>query len=527
MKFIDGKRAREVLSEGISDLSRLVGVTYGPRGATVAVRKGSEVLITTDGSSLARETRFGGLGRLGASMVLSAAAKADENSGDGTSTAILLTNAILEEALGGYAPRTWDPVSLVRDLRELLPAVEASLRGFAREADEGLLRRVALMASHGDDVVSDRVIEAVTRVGETGTVLLSAGDGVGIEVDYREGLVLDVGWAAHEMGRGGSAPREMDGPLVAVVASPLAAFEDVRSLMEESSQWPGRGLVLFCPRVTGDALTTMLMNDNRGVLSSVAVVYAGPPDSLGEWLGDVAAVTGANVVDPSRGDSIREFRSEWLGSARKITVEKSRTEILSYPDVSDRIGERVGELLLRAETASHDYDRDSLRERAAAMDGGLATLKIGGYTETEARERRSRAEDALHSVRRALSDGLLPGAGRALQFVGGFSELRETVGGRVLARALEEPARVLASRAGAVYGTASEGLGDDPWTGFDPVLGVVRDFGTDPAIVDAAGVVAESLRVAVSVASEILLTELVLACPKDRSRNRRAIGPRI
>ncbi len=520
MKVIEGKRALVTLTRGMSELAKLVSVTYGPHGAKVAVVKKGRALVTTDGSSLARETRFQGYERLGVSLVRSATSVVDGSAGDGTSTTILLANALVREALDHYSPRTWNPRLLVQELRSYLPSVESLITDIAREPDEGVLRRVAEMSSHGDDTVVEAVVPAVLRVGETGTVLIQPGDGVGIEADYRDGLVLDVGWAAHAMGRGDGVDRVFEGPIVAVVNHPLFSFEDVRTLMEESSQWPGRGLVLFCPKLAGDALATMVMNDAKGVLPCIAVTYSSP--SLYEtrdWLEDVAAVANCLMVDPLAGDDVRNFKAEWLGSARKITVGKHRTEILSYPDSEDRIGVRVGELIRRANNTSSDFDRDRYRARAAAMDGGLCILKVGGYTNVEAVERRSRTEDALHAVRETLTSGVVPGAGRAFHFASMHPDLRGSLGGRVLARALEEPLRVLCARAGVSFDSLpSMSVWADPWTGWCPVRGVVTDFWKPPAVVDPLGVVLGSLRAAVSVACEVMLTEVVLARPEPPNK---------
>lgn len=522
MKMIEGKRALVTLARGVTELSKLVATTYGPRGAKVAVSKQGKVLITTDGSALAREVCFQDSERLGSSLVRSATSVVDGDSGDGTSTTILLAGAILESALDNYTSRTWDPVSIVRDIRDYLPAVESLITDMARTPDERVLHRVAMISSHGEDLVADRVVEAVTTVGENGTVLLSAGEGVGIELDYREGLVLDVGWASHSMGRGDGGTRDFDGPLVAVVNGTVGSFDDVRSLMEEASQWPGRGLVLFCARILGGAVTTLTLNDAKGVLPCIAISYVGPPDGASGWLEDLAAMTSSHVVDVLKGDDLREFKPEWLGSARKVSVSKNRTEILSYPDASDRIGERVLELHRQAEVSTYDYDKDRLRERASAMDGGLCTLKVGGYTEAEAQDRRSRAEDTLHAVRQALVSGVVPGAGRAYQFVSTMPELQETMGGQILARALEEPFRVLCDRSHATYQTVTEKLGDDPWVGWCPVREIPVDFWDGDSVVDPLGVVLSSLRAAVSVACEVILTGVVLAKdtagPDRRSR---------
>lgn len=508
MRLLQGKRALDTLARGMSELARLVSVTYGPRGAKVAVAKAS-VRVTTDGASIARELRFQGSERIGVSLMRAATEVVDGGAGDGTSTTILLANALVQAALDIYSPRNWEPRRLVQEVRDCLPAVEEVLRDIAREPDEAFLRRIAHMSSHGDEGIVESVVPAVLRAGETGTVLIQPGDGVGIEQEYRDGLVLDVGWAAHAMGKGDGKDRVFEGPLVAVVNRELSSFEDVRSMMEEASQWPGRGLVLFCPKLTGDALKTFVMNDAREVLPCIAVTYLNPSsEEVREWLEDVASVTSAKNITDDCGDDHQQFQAEWLGSARKIAVGRDRTEILSYPDAGDRIGARVEELLRRADGTSSDFDRDRYRERAAAMDGGLCILKVGGYTNGEAVERRSRVEDSLHAVREALRSGVVPGAGRAFHFVASQPELQETLGGRVLARALTEPLRVLCERSGVSFDAIiSEG---EAWMGWCPVRESMTDFSEPPFVIDPLNVSISSLRGAMSVACEVLLTETVL-----------------
>lgn len=511
MLVLEGKQALVTLTRGMTELSKLVKTTYGPNGSKVAVNKKGRVLVTTDGSALAHEVRFRDLHRLGASLVRGASSTVDRKSGDGTSTTIILTGALLEAGLDHYSPRTWNPVQIARDIQSYLPAVEDLLNHMTRAPTEPLLKRVAMMSSHGDDLVSNRVVDAVLRVGEGGTVLIRAGDGVGIEVDHREGLVLEEGWASHSMGKGDGTPREMEGPIVAVVNAHLHAFEDVQTMMEEASQWPGRGLVLFCPKITGDALSTLILNDSKGVLPCVAVTYISPSlYDTHEWLEDVATVANAHVVSPDRGDNHREFKSEWLGSARRIVVGRDSTEFHGYPDETGRVAARVKELVRQAMESVSDYDHDRLRERSSALAGGLCTLKVGGYTNSEAQDRRSRVEDTLHAVQETLSTGVVPGAGRALHFVSTMPELQETLGGQILARALEEPLRVLCERSGESFSVLSL-PDDDPWVGWCPVRKTVTDFWEDPEVVDPLGVVLSSLRAAVSVACTTITTGAVLA----------------
>lgn len=525
MKVLSKHRAFQSVSVGMSDLAKLVGTTYGPHGGIVAVDKKGKPFVTTDGSALVNEVRFQGAERLGAGLIRAATKVVDDQVGDGTTTTVILANALVSAA-GMLYSRDWNPTALAQDIRGYLPAVESLVRAMVLHPDSDTLRQVALMSSHGDDLISSTVVDAVTRVGETGTVLVQAGDGTGIDVENRDGLVLTVGWASHGMGKGDGTPRDLEGPLVAVVADPLSSFEDVRTMMEESSQWPGRGLVLFCPSITNDALTTLLINDHKEVIPCLAVAYKHPsPGVTREWLEDIATVTNAELVSKDTGHDVKNFQSQWLGSARKITVGKDKTTILSYPDdaVQERIGHRVNDLLRRAESSTSDYDRDKYRERAGAIDGGLTILRVGGHTTMEAQDRRSRTEDALRAVQQALQSGLVPGAGRAFHFVSVQPELQDTPGGRVLSRALQEPLRVLCERSGVPLGSLDIPQ-EDPWVGWCPVRKSVGSLWEAPAVVDPLNVVLAVFRAAVSVACETIKTGVVLTS-KNRLINLGRVPP--
>ena len=505
--ILSGRRALSVLARGMREVAQLVATTYGPNGAKVMVSRCGKPVMTTDGSSLARELKFRGLERIGVALSRSASSKVDEGTGDGTSTALILASAIVDAAMDTYASRTWNPVDMARDIEGILPLVLELVESLSQPPGLGVLHRVALMASHGDDLVAETVVEAIQRVGEKGTVLITPGEGTGIETEYREGLVLDTGWASHTLGMADGAPHDMEGPMIAVVDARLSSFEDVRTMMEESSQWRGRDLVLFCRDVVDTALDTLLFNVGKRTVLCMAVAFRGP--DARDHLEDIAAATNTRVVNPALGDDLKNFQAAWLGSARRIKVGRDRTEIVSYPDASERIVTRVKELNILARGTSSDYDRDRYHERAAALDGGLCILKVGGYTETEGRERRFRVEDTLHAAREVLRTGVVPGAGRALHFVSQQPSLNLTPGGQVMARALEEPMRVLCARSGVDFGTLVLSC-DMPWWGWCPVRMQIVDFEQDPIVADPTGVVLAALRTAVSVAMEVIQTEVVI-----------------
>lgn len=515
-QILTGRRTLGLLHTGTREVAKLVETTFGPHGGKVAVSKLGTVVVTTDGASLLREAQFGDMRRLGASLVRSASLAVEKNVGDCTTTTVLLTEAILRIALGDGPSDRWDPVKMVTEIRESLVEAQVIISEMATPATPDMVGRVGFMATHGDPVVTNPVLESLLLAGENGTVVLAEWEGTGVEVDHREGMTLTEGWASHAFSDGESE-RVMDGPMVAVSSQALLTAKDVQGMLEAASQWPGRGLVVFAPAIMGEALTTMILNQEKKVVPSIAVSYRGQRQHLSDWLEDLAATTNATVVGRESGQDLSKWDDTWLGYARKVSVRKDRTVVVSYMDepIIERVDNRVKSLFLRAEQSTHDYDRDRLRERASSLDGGVCTIKIGGFTKQEAQDRRSRAEDALYAMRAALKGGVVAGAGTAL-FRASLG-LPDTQGGYVLAMAMQDPLRILAVRAGSEPEVivdrvldAMGSQGDCDWMGWDPVTDTWRDFREGEAIIDPVAGTLAALEAAVSVATQILLTGAVI-----------------
>jgi chaperonin GroEL len=521
---LDQQRAWELLSSGAHEVARVVSKTFGPAGGKVMIEKAGSVLVTTDGAALTRETQLDGAKRLGATLIRSAAIKTDEQVGDGTSTTVILADALIREIGKRACVHGWDPVCTVAQIREAHLEAEGQIQHMSRLADRECLDRIALMASHEDPLIAEKVVEAVLAVGEGGSVVISPYEGTGIVLEQKAGLYLNQGWTSFDMAPAdGSTEREMDGPLVAVFRQGLRRVGDIATAMEQASQWPGRGLVVFAPSIQGDALKTLLVNDKKGVLSCVGVEYSGSSADLDDWLEDISAVTNSMIVDTGTGMSPEKFEGSWLGSARRVTLTREHTLVVSYldGDIPQKIDLRVAQLRARAEVSPYPYEKAKLTERASAIDGGLCTLRIGGLTKQEGQDRRSRVEDALKAVQTCLRGGVVPGAGYAL--FRACVWLPQTEGGVILDRALMSVLGTLASRAGAEPQTVfREGMevtlyDPDGWYGWDPLLGDWRDFWvTAPRIVDPTEVVLAALRNAVSVACQIALCGVVLGVHPKR-----------
>ena len=501
-----------LLLAGVREAYELVSRTYGPSGGPVLIEKRGVPFATTDGVSVLREAQLSDRRRIGLALIREAARETEMRTGDGTTSTALVASALSGLLLKRLAEAGADPQRLVAEVRAASSLAVERLYGFAEDADQEDLSAIALSASHGDRELADRVIEAVLTVGEEGNITLVAHEGTGIVLEHREGMTVPQGWASFELGpRSGESEREIEGPLVIVSAAPLRDMDDVVPMMESATQWPGRGLVVFASQVSGEALATMATNDRGGVLPCVAVEYDGSPRDLRGWLDDLATVTNATVLDPVAGTGPDTFCDEYLGYARKVIVSRSTTTVYSYMDdkIVARIDSQAARLKAEAEASPYPYERDRLKERAAALDGGLCLIKVGGYTKQEAQDRRGKAEDTVQAVQQALRGGVVPGAGWALFLASTY--LPDTEGGKILAEALREPLRVLAVRAGlepaGTLDIARQIAFDahSPWLGLDPVKRDWRNLRDAPVIVDAKEVLLATVTNAVSVACQIAL----------------------
>lgn len=460
VRIILGDKAIQHIVRGTREASKLVSVTYGPHGGSVLHTKRGRVVSTTDGATALRAISSS----MGINLVRSASLAVEDKWGDGTSTTAILAQAVIESGL----MRSGDGLEAAKRIEGEWPQTRENLTAMAEPADHEALISVGLRASKGDEEVVRLLVGALESVGEYGTVVLERGIGLGIEVAISEGVRLKEKWASHNLAPAGGEAG-LEGPLVAVLRGQQSKFEDIAPILEEASQWPGRPIIVFTEGIRGVALDTVVQN--RETMNLMAIEYQGNPKNVLNWLEDIAAITNATMYDCG---VMGEFKSEWLGSARKITVSVKGTTITPYEgsEVSERVDKRIGELRALAEGTSHDHDRDSYNRRAAELDGGLCVVKVGGATDLEAIERRARVEDTLHALNAAMTTGVVPGAGIALAQAGE---------GAILGPAFQVPMKVLEGRGGV----------EDP--GWDPL-----------------GVVLGAASAALSVALQVLRTGAVL-----------------
>jgi chaperonin GroEL len=533
--------------EGVAEIAKVVGATYGPKGRTVMLDRAAGLLSTKDGVAVAWELEpEDQLKRLGTRLVQEACDKVNKSVGDGTSTTAILIHAILVECHKWVAAGA-HPSLLAQDLKRVAEGFdEARLFDMQRMdvEDEEMLVDVAMSASNGDQEIAEAIVEATNMVGMRGMVVVEEGKGRGVEIISKTGVEIDRGWESLDMSAPDGGPRQLDIPLVAVVDGQLTKLEDVRGILEEATQFP-HPLVILSKGIYGEALKTLVMNDRKlerpdGVPFEVVGVRApGHQDQMRAYLDDLAALTGATVIDPLT-NPLKEFRSEFLGSAQSVLVKRRSSTFVAFEDKFDLIEARVEQLVREKETSSHSFDVEKLDERIAKLTDGFCVMRVGGNSNAEIRERRGRIEDALNAVRVAAEEGIVPGGGMAymaLSWVLGagqkFTGLMESagrpdlavsgLGDRVMVKALEAPVRRLIANAGLEPSVVLEDVGKAyterwpmmqrpiwSWLGWDARMGEVRDFREKPRVFDPHAVVREVVLTAISTASTLLTAEVAI-----------------
>ena len=521
--------ARTRLLGGATKMAKAVSVTYGPGGRNVVMDRMGGLLITKDGVTVAREVGLTDpTENLGCKILQEACIKVNNEVGDGTTTTAVLAHALIEEGHKLISAGV-DPGQLVRGLNEAAEAAMSYIRGLANEiTEQSELERVAMLASNGDEEVAKNLAEACMAVGRDGTVTIEDGSGLETVLEFHEGMEIEEGPVSNLFLKGQSE-RVIESPLVAVIHARLRTAEDVMDLMETASQWPQNELVVFCLIAEGDALTTMTLNDTKGVMKCLAIGAPGVQFRKQEYLEDFAALTGATFVDINAGMDHRKWNPDWFGSLAKLTTKHRNTKMISVPEAEGSIQARIVELRAQEATVVSDYDRDRIKERLAKLSGGMAVLKIGGATELAMKERRARVEDALGAVRAALRSGVVPGGGttflRAAQdIVVPLEPTARDYGWKVLKRALKKPLKVIADNTGMEDVTGDvvinnvmrqwDASGEYDWTGWDATTGEYRDLSEDPMVMDPTDVAISTIKAAVSVAGILLTVETAIVNAK-------------
>ncbi|MDY3705315.1 chaperonin GroEL [Vagococcus lutrae] len=509
--------AREAMVRGVDTLADVVKVTLGPKGRNVVLERGyGSPLITNDGVTIAKEIELEDhFENMGAQLVSEVASKTNDIAGDGTTTATVLTRAIVREGLKNVTAGA-NPVGIRRGIELATKAAVEGLHDISRPVEtKEAIAQVAAVSS-GSQKVGDLVSAAMEKVGNDGVITIEESKGIETELDVVEGMQFDRGYLSQYMVTDNDKMEAvLEDPYILITDKKISNIQDILPLLEQILQ-QGKPLLIIADDVDGEALPTLVLNKIRGTFNVAAVKAPGFGDRRKAMLEDIAILTGGTVITEDLGLDLKDTTIEALGRAKKVVVDKDNTTIVEGAGATDAIQERVSLIRSQIADTTSDFDREKLQERLAKLSGGVAVVKVGAATETELKELKLRIEDALNATRAAVEEGIVSGGGTALVNVAGkVAELDETgdvlTGINIVLRALEEPVRQIADNAGKEGSVVVDHLKSAE-------VGVGYNAATDEwvnmieaGIVDPTKVTRSALQNAASVASLILTTEAVIA----------------
>jgi len=520
-----GDDARQKMLKGVNLLADAVKVTLGPKGRNVVLDKSfGAPTVTKDGVSVAKEIELKDkFENMGAQMVKEVASQTSDVAGDGTTTATVLAQAILNEGLKSVAAGM-NPMDLKRGIDKGVAAVVEELGNMSTPCTESkAIAQVGSISANSDTSVGDIIAEAMEKVGKEGVITVEDGSGLENELDVVEGMQFDRGYlSAYFINNQDTMMVDLENPLILLVEKKVSNIRDMINLLEGVAK-AGRPLLVVAEDVEGEALATLVVNNMRGVMKVAAVKAPGFGDRRKAMLEDIATLTGGTVISEEVGLSLEGATIEDLGSAKRVQITKDNTTIIDGAGDSEKIEGRVKSIRQQIEETSSDYDREKLQERVAKLAGGVAVIKVGAGTEIEMKEKKARVEDALHSTRAAVEEGVVPGGGvalvRALQSIEKLTGDNEdqNVGLMILQRALTAPLRQISDNAGedgsVILDKVRQGKGNE---GFNAGTGGFGDM-IEMGIIDPAKVTRSALQAAGSVAGLMITTEaMVSEIPEEK-----------
>ncbi|MDG3142754.1 chaperonin GroEL [Streptococcus suis] len=509
--------ARESMVRGVDILADTVKVTLGPKGRNVVLEKAfGSPLITNDGVTIAKEIELEDhFENMGAKLVSEVASKTNDIAGDGTTTATVLTQAIVREGLKNVTAGA-NPIGIRRGIESAVAAAVAELKDISQPVSgKEAIAQVAAVSSRSEKV-GEYISEAMERVGNDGVITIEESRGMETELDVVEGMQFDRGYLSQYMVTDNEKMvADLDNPFILITDKKISNIQDILPLLEEVLKTT-RPLLIIADDVDGEALPTLVLNKIRGTFNVVAVKAPGFGDRRKAMLEDIAILTGGTVITEDLGLELKDATLSALGQAAKVTVDKDNTVIVEGAGEAQAIANRVNVIKSQLETTTSDFDREKLQERLAKLAGGVAVIKVGAATETELKEMKLRIEDALNATRAAVEEGIVAGGGTALvnvlDKVASLDLEGDAATGRnIVLRALEEPVRQIAYNAGYEGSVIIDKLKNSPLgTGFNAANGEWVDM-IEAGIIDPVKVTRSALQNAASVASLILTTEAVVA----------------
>jgi chaperonin GroEL len=516
--------ARQKMFRGVNVLANAVKATLGPKGRNAVLEKSfGAPTITKDGVSVAKEIELKDkFENMGAQMVKEVASNTSDEAGDGTTTATVLAQAIIREGLKAVASGR-NPMDVKRGIDKAVTIAVEDLKKLSKPCkDSKAIAQVGTISANSDESIGKTIADAMEKVGKEGVITVEEGSGLDNELSVVEGMQFDRGYLSpYFINSQANQTAELEKAVILLCDKKISNIREMLPLLEAVAK-AGKPLLVVAEDVEGEALATLVVNNIRGILKVVAVKAPGFGDRRKAMLQDIATLTGGTVISDEVGLSLEKATLNDLGEAKKIVIEKENTTIIDGAGKASDIKGRIDSIRQQAEEATSDYDKEKLQERVAKLSGGVAVIKVGAATEIEMKEKKARVEDALHATRAAVEEGVVPGGGVALirvqksleKFEGSNED--QTIGVRILHRAIEEPLRQIVDNAGedaaVVLNRVKEGKGS---FGYNAATGKFGDM-LEEGILDPTKVTRLALQNAASVAGLLLTTEVMIAdAPKD------------
>ena len=516
--------AREGLKKGVDALANAVKVTLGPKGRNVIIGKSfGGPQVTKDGVTVAKEIELeDALENMGAQMVKEVASKTNDLAGDGTTTATILAQSIVNEGLKNVTAGA-NPMDLKRGVDKAVSAVVENLNKSAKTVGNSSekIQQIASISANNDNVIGDLITEAFEKVGKEGVITVEEAKGTDTYVDVVEGMQFDRGYLSpYFVTNSEKMESDLESPYILLYDKKISAMKDLLPVLEPVAQ-SGKPLLVIAEDVDGEALATLVVNKLRGALKIAAVKAPGFGDRRKAMLEDIAILTGGTVISEERGFNIENTTIDMLGSAERVTIDKDNTTIVNGAGDKKAIEDRVNQIKTQIETTTSDYDKEKLQERLAKLAGGVAVLYVGAASEVEMKEKKDRVDDALHATRAAVEEGIVAGGGVALiRARNVLDKIKATnddelTGIQIISRALEAPVRTIVANAGGEGSVVVAKIieGKDGF-GYDAKSEQYVDL-FDAGIIDPKKVTRVALENAASVAGMILTTECALVDIKD------------
>jgi chaperonin GroEL len=522
-QIVYGEQSRQAVLRGVNQLADAVKVTLGPKGRNVVLdKKFGSPTITKDGVTVAKEIDLKDpLENMGAQMVREVASKTSDIAGDGTTTATVLAQAIYREGAKNVVAGA-NPMDVKRGIEKAVDAITSELKKMSKPVSGNMVAQVGTISANNDETIGKIIAEAMDKVGKDGVITVEEARTLETSLEVVEGMQFDRGYLSPYFV---TDPERMEvvleNPVILIHEKKISSMKDLLPVLEQVARL-GRPLLIIAEDIEGEALATLVVNKLRGTLQAAAVKAPGFGDRRKAMLEDIAILTNGRAITEDLGIKLESIKLEDLGKAKKVTIDKDNTTIVEGGGSSSAIEGRVKQIRTQIEDTTSEYDREKLQERLAKLVGGVAVIKVGAATETEMKEKKARVEDAMHATKAAVEEGIVPGGGVALIRAGrSLTSLKldgdQQIGVNIVARAIEEPMRWIATNAGhegSIIVQKVREMKDEE--GFNALTDKYENL-VQAGVIDPAKVVRSALQNSSSIASLLLTTEaLVSEIPEEK-----------